>query len=337
MKNKVLYVIPSIEKKNSGPAVRVSNIIQSKLFGSVISGSGLSKFSDSLKVESKSLIYVESSTNRLNVIDLFCLIFLKYIKACDIHVYIRDCYTILFPGEYSSFRKKITKILLDLTNRFYISLSKKLYFPTLGMGDVYCTYYNVKKDIGALPPGIVEDEYKSFSFPKVNDENTKYIIHVGGLQYRYSGVNELINFAYNLDKGLKLLLVTRDEKIVFEHSMYPNVKDNIEILSLNRDGVIERLRQGDIIAAVHSRPINNYDAITYPIKVLDYISWKLPIITLKHEPIIELLSEDYPLFYSDISEFSYNEYFDALAEIKKIYNDVSIGKNYRKIMLRLEN
>lgn len=337
MKNKVLYVVPSIEKKNSGPAVRVSNIIQSKSFGSVISGSGRNKFLSSLKVKPKSLIYVESSTNRLNVIDLFCLIFLKYIKACDIHVYIRDCYTILFPGEYSSFRKKITKVLLDITNKFYISLSKKLYFPTLGMGNLYCTHYNAIKDMASLPPGIVEDEYESFSFPKVNDEQTKYVIHVGGLQYRYSGLNELINFAHNLDKGLKLLLVTRDESLVYEHSMYPKVKDNIEILSLNRDGVIGRLRQGDIIAAVHSRPINNYDAITYPIKILDYISWKLPIITLKHEPIIELLGGDYPLFYSDISEFSSRKYFDSLAEIKKIYNDVSVEKNYRKIMSRLED
>lgn len=303
MKKQVLYVVPDVTKKNSGPAVRVSNIIKSDLFDTVIVGGFFSKVQKMLRCNAKSLIYVESATNRLNLVDIFCLLFLKFVKRGDVRVYIRDCYTILFPEEYLTARKRITKYLLDLTNRFYIFLSSKLYFPTKEMSKVFSEYYDTNKLTSDLPPGVVSSEFESFTYPKSiasASVTLQYVLHVGGLSYKYSGVDELISFSASLPEGFKLLLITRDIQIFSANPQFSRVRDKVEFLSLNRDGVIERIKKGDVIAAVHTRPLNRYDDITFPIKILDYISWKLPILTLKHKPVVNLLGEDYPFYLDEI-------------------------------------
>ncbi|HBC3489957.1 hypothetical protein WKW42_14970 [Vibrio alginolyticus] len=334
MKSKILYVVPDISNKNSGPSVRVTNIVESNVFDAIVSGGFLEKITSVMSLHKKSLVYVESSTNRLNIADIISLVFLKYIKRCDIRVYIRDCYTILFPEDYRSLRKKVTKLLLDITNRLYISVATKLYFPTKDMAKEFLDYYNCNSPTSDLPPGIVVDEYDSFDFP-ISSQRINYILHVGGLGYKYSGVDNLIKFAMSLDSNVRLLLITRDKALIYKHPDFSLVSEKVELLSHDRDGVKERIGRGNVIAAVHTRPLNKYDSMTFPIKILDYVSWKLPIISLRHKPLVSLLGNDYPLFYDELSKFQFKDLDNSRKKVCDIYQAVYLEKNYKKIFSKL--
>jgi hypothetical protein len=126
-------------------------------------------------------------------------------------------------------------------------------------------------------------------------------------------------------------------------------KKKIRLLALDMKQTIELIEEEGITFAVHPRPRNKYDDMTYPIKFFDYISWLLPILTDRHEPLVDVLGEDYRL-YCDldntddvvkkiITEFENGNYSELLRQLKGLCDENLYENRVEKIMntVRTEN
>ena len=64
------------------------------------------------------MVYVESATNRIALLDFLCLLLLR-LRSKKVIVFIRDVYIEMFPEQYANPRAKITLIVNKLSN-FYL-------------------------------------------------------------------------------------------------------------------------------------------------------------------------------------------------------------------------
>ncbi len=324
----ILYVVPNIKKVSGGPRTRVTLFkeVFKKQGGRVIEKGN--KLSSSLMPRKINLVYVESATNRISIIDVICLIFLR-LYSKQIIVFIRDAYIELFPEEYMSLRGKITLVFNKLSNFFLIYVSSSIAFPTQEMGMVFFkkNRFYPKRNYTDLPPGaLMEPEKRALP-----DFSRKIgIMYLGSTQYQNSGFNKFIKFAevysskYNFyvlsgDKGLDSLLSTT----------------SIYYTKLHRKDIISFIHQKNIAFALHTRPRNNYDDITIPIKVLDFISLQIPFFSERHTPITKLLPADYDLFASfDDLDGIHNKIQSIQIENYRVYLDmlyqVSMNNTYDK-------
>lgn len=304
--NKVLYVVPNIDKVSGGPRTRISMfkseferhddyVIMSK-----------NKFWKCLKLRNINGVYVESATNRISIVDLFALLYLK-IKTKRVIVFIRDIYIELFPNEYTTPRKRITKYLNIASNFFLILIASKVMFPTKEMGLIFFKKRNYypKRPFFALPPGA----NKNFSEINVPNFNQKLgILYLGGISYSNSGFNHFIQFADFFKDEYRFFVLSGDlaaKEIIGE-------REHIVLSCLPYDKIPGFIKTHNILAAFHTRPRNHYDDITFPIKVLDFISIRLPFITADHYPLQNLLSKEYVLFQN------VDDYQGIHAKLRKI-------------------
>ena len=115
----------------------------------------------------------------------------------------------------------------------------------------------------------------------------------------------------------------------------------INLNKVKREDISEYIQQHNIAYAIHTRPRNKYDDITFPIKILDFINLKLPFISEKHLPIKKLLGEEYDLFLSvkyfnsihdkiqGIGEQQYRGYLHLFDEVSKRN---TYDKRYKKLL-----
>ena len=331
MKTKIItYAVPYKKNINSGPMVRVTainNAFKELGMSIIIVGSGLLKFREAIKAKKSDILYIESSTNRIKLFDLFSLLILKY-KSEKTIVYIRDVYVELFPEEYATFSKKITTFFNKLTNKFYASISNAFAFPTIEMSKVFFDKNHIKKrDVIELPPACdINIEPASNVISKNRLKQIK-IIYIGGIGYKYSGIENFINLVQNSPDDYKFYIVTYDTTI----NNYLNKlssKDNkkVTLLSMNKNEIAEFIKNKSITYMFHCRPINEYDNLTYPIKFFDSLTWNLPILTAKNLPIVKILGEDYPLYVRvedpehicEVISRNKPNYFKTLKNIEKI-------------------
>ena len=75
--NNILYIIPDLAKVSGGPKTRVSlfkNIFLNKRDDIIEKGNKIVK---SVSYKKVNITYVESATNRIALVDFFCLFFLR--------------------------------------------------------------------------------------------------------------------------------------------------------------------------------------------------------------------------------------------------------------------
>jgi len=346
--NKIIfYAVPNLNQVSGGPKTRITQISKEiERLGNkdIIIGSKLTKLRLCLKAKKANIVYVESSTNRMGLIDLFCFIILKY-KCRNFIVYIRDVYIQLFPNEYKRGRAYITKVANIISNYIYYYFSDKLAFPTIEMGEVFISSLNVTntKPIFSLPPGTFNVAYTHTKESKVRAQKKLKninLLYLGGTKYIHSGFSSFLKLASELNCKYQFHILTGDK---LDDKILNSIKlNNIKILNLPHKKVIEYLEDEDITFVIHSRPKNNYDDITFPIKIMDCISCGVPIISYPHEPLIELLGFDYPFFVNEISSESITEimdnqsisnlYEETIERLKVICNESSYIKQVEKII-----
>lgn len=294
------YVVPIIKDLNSGPGVRIEslrNLLKSDTRFDVNEISNKDKILNTLNSELDTITYIESSTNRLSIIDVFCLTYLRYFKRSELNVYIRDIYTIVYPESYSGLRKRITYIANLVTLRFYHRICENLFFPTKQMSKVFYEFLGVEHDNHiSFPPGSSENQLRLSSY------NSNLILHVGGLEYVNSGLDDLFYVVRKLPNDFKLVLITRDIELVKSHLSYEESKDKIILKSMNKSEWVHYIERNKVLCAIHSRPRNEYDDMTFPIKILDYISYNIPFISLKHKPLVEMLGDNSTLVVDDFKD-----------------------------------
>jgi hypothetical protein len=317
MKKISLYAVPDPAKVSGGPRVRITGIAEAlrSKNNSIIIGKNVEKFLSTIRLPKTDVLYVESSTNRLKILDILCLLVWRY-KSQKIVVYIRDVYIELFPEEYRSLRGSVTKVANKISNFFYCKIADRLAFPTIEMGEEFFVRNSSfpKKDFFAFPPGTFLPFGNNDELPEEEIGmriNPVKLLYLGGTTYKNSGFEDFLKLAKRLGNRVEFHILTNDsveeklEKIGVD-------KNCIKVLTVPHSQVMEYIRRERITFAVHSRPRNLYDDITYPIKFMDFISCLLPPLTLKHKPILSLLGEEYP-FYLDS--------FDAV-EIERCINIV---------------
>lgn len=296
----ILYSVPNIEKVSGGPRVRVTKISEviEESGGWSIIGGGFKKLKRTLQSPKSEICYVESATNRIKLIDVLCLIILK-IKTENYIVYIRDVYTITFPEEYKSLRKSLTKTLFYLTNKFFNQITDVFAFPTKEMGEVFNKYFHSNKKSIALPPGTFEIPNSKVK-PGLPYLKKPSFLYLGGINYKFSGFDDYLDFASEYIEKFDFHILSPDQ--LDGRLLEKGIKEKIYYTSVPHNKVHDYIIENEISFLIHPRPLNSYDAITYPIKIMDCISFGLPIISFKNSPLVSLLGANYPFFVNDMGD-----------------------------------
>jgi len=300
-KNIILYSVPELNKVKGGPRTRISKfseIILKNKENYFVEGKAFKKLKKTLKVKKTDILYIESSTNRLKLIDVICLLILIR-KVNFVVTYIRDVYIQLFPENYKYLRGKITKKANKLSNEFYARISDKLSFPTKEMGEVFFSTQKVKKENFSLPPGSYIPKYSKRNLEMKCSEKGLKFLYLGSTKYKNSGFDDFIKIA-NSFRGLHTFYVLTADDISAKLREF-DLKNVVKVDFLKHDEVIEFVYSKNISFIIHPRPRNIYDDITYPIKIMDCISLAVPFISLRHKPIVSLLPDNYPYFIEDFT------------------------------------
>jgi len=318
---KILYVIPDLKKISGGPLTRITMF--KKIF---LNNDGLviekgNKLSRSIRARKIDFVYVESATNRISLTDFICLFFLR-IYSKKVIVFIRDVYIELFPEEYNTLRSKITLVLNRLSNLYLAIISTSMAFPTERMGKVFFEKNNIfpKRDLFSLPPGTAL-ERRIRETP--NFEKKLGLLYLGSTKYSNSGFDNFLKLSEIFSEHYNFFILSGDRELVETLKEKPIILNKVE-----HDQMIKYIEDNNIAYAIHTRPRNTYDDLTFPIKVLDFINMQMPFFTEKHLPLIDLLGDDYKLFNNlreldniheiiqNVSEIEYKKMMIFLYEVK---------------------
>ncbi|MGK0386112.1 MAG: hypothetical protein ACI849_000719 [Patiriisocius sp.] len=326
------YIVPNIIKISGGPRTRISS------FKTLFLSKGTTIFENrskknSLKAGHFDLLYIESATNRISFWDVIYLFKLKFSSKKRV-VFIRDIYIELFPEEYTSIRARITLICNRLSNFYLTWIATQMVFPTQEMGKEYFAKNKMypKRPFTDLPPAT-HNITTNRSLPDFS--NKIGILYLGSLGYTNSGYQQFLNFSEKYATRYNCFILSGDQDLAQKTQKYP-----VTLNKVKRDSIPEFIAQHNIAYAFHTRPRNRYDDITYPIKVLDFLSFQLPFISEKHVPLCNLLSNDYPLFASYenledvnalIQSIDITKYEEIVANLKETALNNTYEKRYKKL------
>lgn len=327
-----LYIVPNLKKIAGGPITRIN------LFKNTFLKNGGEIITEGNKLKSifksRDLCYVESSTNRIGIVDVLPLFFIKF-RSKKVIVFIRDIYIELFPEDYRGFRKKITYYLNKLSNFYLTWVSTSMVFPTPEMGEVFFKKNNFspKRPYSDLPPGT----YGITENVPLPDFSKKLgILYLGSIDYKNSGFEAFVAFSKKYAENYNFFVLSGAKNID------EMIQDSTIIASkIPRAEISQFIRNRNIAYALHTRPRNMYDDLTFPIKVFDFLSFQLPFFSEKHIPLKHLLSNEYPLFASfqnidqihqKMEDIGVDEYKDLLRSLKNIAIKNTYDKRYQKLL-----
>ena len=330
----IIYIVPNLLNFFGGPKTRTSKFKQIFIDsgGKVIEGKN--KLKGSIRIKKVNFIYVESATNRISLLDIFCLFVLR-LRAKKVIVFIRDIYIELFPEEFTTTRSKITLIFNRLSN-FYLSLiATQMVFPTLKMGETFFAknkFYK-KRPYTDLPPGtynILENKVKPDFTKKMG------ILYLGSTKYKNSGFDKFLDFENKYRNNYNFYILSGDNNLEEKTQ-----NTSIAISKIPRNSIPDFVDTNNIAYAFHTRPRNKYDDLTFPIKVFDFLSFQLPFFTEKHIPVEKLLSNQYQLFasmnnleeiHNIIEGIDTKEYSLIIDFLKEIAINNTYQKRYDRIL-----
>ncbi|WP_445958140.1 hypothetical protein [Yeosuana sp.] len=330
----LLYIVPNINKVSGGPRTRITMFKQVFLKNDDIVIESGNKFLKSIKSRKIDLVYVESATNRISLTDFFCLLFLK-LYAKKVTVFIRDIYIELFPKEYNTFRSKITLVLNRVSNFYLTLIASSMVFPTESMGAVFFNKNKryPKRKYFSLPPGTVLKENDRL-IP--NFERKLGILYLGSTKYTNSGFDKFITLSENFSEYYNFYVLSGDQNLI-EYLK----KNPITLNTVKHNEISAYLEQHNIAYAVHTRPRNEYDDLTFPIKVLDFVSMQLPFFSEKHLPLVDLMGSEYKLFielgdlenlYKTIQSINKEEYIEIVENLKTLTSKNTYDDRYKKLL-----
>lgn len=244
--------------------------------------------------------YIESSTNPIR--HKFDIMLLRRIYKMGIPsaYFVRDIYY-KFKSSYSntvkvSIAKRLFKYYLQKRTERTLKAFDIVYFPTMSMANYY-NYSNMKP----LPPAG-ENKLRIGSHDISNT-----CIYVGGLSEGY-GFEMLIK-AFDMlnsykESLYKLIIICRKE----EYLKYCNTfidKEWIEVYHVTGDDIEPYYRKADIALIPKKKEL--YNDITISVKMFEYMSYGLPIVSVsatesdkyfsKYD--IGLVTEDSPVAFSN--------------------------------------
>lgn len=321
-----LFSIGNAYLEAGGPRTRITSIaaaIRGADAGNqIILGKKTDKLKMAMKASKADVLYVETNTTYIKLIDLLTLTIL-FFKSKKRVFYIRDVYIELFPQKYKNLRGRKDVFFIRLTHLYYSLLATRMAFPTMEMGALYFRKNRLyfSRPYFSFPPGTVTPANISGTYDPA--KNVKFL-YLGSTQYANSGFEDFVQLIKVLHTTCEFHILSPDKDI--EQKIYPvappEAGKHIRILSLKHDEVLRYIKEQEITFAIHSRPRNEYDDITFPIKFMDFISCCLPTITCAHKPIVDLVGGDYPFFVDRISIDDVSRCMDLCKADPQVYHDV---------------
>ena len=208
--------------------------------------------------------YIEPSTYPCHPIDYLMFIYIKSLNI-PVGLFYRDMYH-KFPELFN--KKGIKKMELLIRYKFdwsiYKIISKTIFFPS----DSMAKYFKFDNK-AALPP--------AGEITKVNKEHlSNSVIYVGGTSKEFGTDILLDAMRYVNEKiNIKLILVCRE----YNDELFDKYANSnwLEIKHLSTDELAHEYVNSDI--AIIPRPITEYNSFAVPIKLFEYLSYNVPIVT----------------------------------------------------------
>lgn len=224
-------------------------------------------FFKKIKEEKYDLCYIEPPSGPIfNFCDHLLMIYISKIKKIPMGLFYRDAY-----WKFAEWYKigKLKQLVINTMHRFDLGIIKwtcnKVYFPSNMMADLFNF-----KDKEPLPPGCEDLDIEE---KKIDDIE---LIYVGGMSEEYGG--KLLLQALdkvNAYKKINLHLVCRkDDKKYIE--AYKG-KEWLNVYHVSGDKLKDIYAKANV--AIIPRKIDFYMNFSMPVKLLEYVSFELPIIS----------------------------------------------------------
>ncbi len=285
MNDKILIIAMSdLTFLNKAPARRMKAIIETfKEMGvsnSTISGNRKQrskrarKFLFSNKLKDITGVYIESSNSGMMFNEFLLILKMKFYKI-PISVYIRDGYPLF--KEYWSLRyyRQIIANIFWLVSYFcYLFLVDIMYFPSeMLMGKFR---FSNKK---LLTPGISDFKYN------LGKQKKNSIFYAGGIGQQYD-IDTFLKACKKLTKEIDLCVtIFCREDEVYRINKWQN-KSWLSIQHKN----LEELNFQPMIGVIPLRE-NKYSDLTFPVKLLDYVSINSVIVASESENLKNYIEE----------------------------------------------
>lgn len=219
-------------------------------------------------------------------IDWQILSFLK-VANVPVGIFYRDVYW-KFDDIYPlrGIKKQIMKIIYRLEEMFFQQYAHTIFLPTLNMAK----FVNINRPVVALPPG--GSEVSSIE-PKVKSKQVYNAIYVGAISHKMYGLSLLLDVVDNMRSkniDFNLTIVCRHEELYkISNKERMRIKDlNINIEHRTSSSLPSLYAQMDIALMPLTPTVYNNFAV--PTKLLEYLSYHLPVVATCCTAQIELIS-----------------------------------------------
>jgi len=321
MKNMIMFVTYDFSDLSSGSKIRPQKMYEAfnnlgyNVF--LIAGNKSQKKEglEQLKKENTifNFCYVEPSSYPMQPLIDYEII--RYIKNCDIPIgiFYRDAYwkfykTFVYRG-YKNFELKI-RYHLDLL--FFKKNSDIMFFPS----DEMSKYFKFKQPKISLPPAV---DKKLISWSIQQNYKIPTAIYVGGISKRYGTELLLKSFArFNQNSiKVKLLFVCREEEYKNNLDLFDKYKDStwLEV----KHAVGKQLKKLYTKANFGVIPLlkDLYNDFAVPVKLFEYLSYGLPILTTNCSVLMDYVNENK---LGLVKEDNTDSFSEGIQEMAQCYN-----------------
>jgi glycosyltransferase involved in cell wall biosynthesis len=305
-------------------ALALKNAFSDTMMTVCISGKPLKRFFRILKfliLQKKPFesVYIENSSTTLYPLDFLLLYYFK-IRQKKIGIFIRDAHP-LFP-EFVCSLKWYQHILYKswhYSMQFLIHNVPIWFVPSERFGTFLQNHYRLDRKlprISVLPPAMTENT------PQLFDEKSKNVLYVGGISKRYGldNILRLSDLLYELDNEAKIMMLIRHKPAqLIERSNIGILHGDLSVLYKND----YRFR----FSVMLLEP-NAYNTLAFPVKMMDYLSMGLPVVST---PIPE--AESFLLSYK--TGIIIHDY--KFPDIKNLWDDADFWKGMNENISGIKN
>ncbi|MEZ0369842.1 MAG: glycosyltransferase family 4 protein [Candidatus Sericytochromatia bacterium] len=218
--------------------------------------------------------YLEAATSTSMETDLLLLRLLKA-AGVPIGIYIRDAYNLFELAPTETFKEKLLHLGWFVSQYWYRQTASTLFFPSQLLAD--CFSFPRREVL--MPAG------EATRLPPPYPGPFKYVLFAGRLDAGngWTHLRPAMELVASRFPQVRLLALT---KLEVEDGMPPW----LEIRRGTLDDVIADLPE--IACGVVPRPHSSYNDMAIPLKLMDYLSLGLPLVTTRCKEMAELVERD---------------------------------------------
>lgn len=352
MNNLIFLMVDNNQKLNSAPIIRANNVKyannQSEKKADIVEGKNslirLIELSKTLR-KSKKISYIEGKVGVPRIFDIVSIIMI-YLKSDLIKYYYRDMYWD-FEGYVDNNDNNIKKKIKRKINIIFLGFLRVLKVNLIVQSEEFKDYilkqgyYN--SEISVVLPAV---DFQNYNKKNRSDESSSYI-YVGEVDEVYSGIDLLISSFEYLKKNYsnnqsKLLIVCREEDLNKNKVLKQQIQtfDWISVEHRNKDNIHLSYEKSDY--SIITRYKSEYTKLCIPLKLMEYISFRKPILISKHGASSKFVEKNNLGIVLDNESVSIanqiNKFEKDYPKIKNIinnHNDYSLNNDWNSFLEKI--